>query len=117
MFKYNSFTDSCQCIWAHIHGLCSYDHEALAVQQFYNTARRFPFLHIYMEWNYLQDTIIDLSSPIGASLYNIGTTIRSQRTTSSSSKCREKIRRQRLSINNGYEEKQQQEIRLQFDRN
>jgi len=29
---------------------------------------------------YLQVTIIDLSSPIGASLYNIGTRIRSQRT-------------------------------------
>jgi len=53
-------------------------------------------------WYYLQVTIIDLSSPIGASLYNIGTRIRSQRTTSSSSKCREKIRWRRLFINNGY---------------
>jgi len=57
-------------------------------------------------WYYLQVTIIDLSSPIGASLYNIGTRIRSQRTTSSSSKCREKIRWRRLFINNGYEDKQ-----------
>jgi len=55
---------------------------------------------------YLQVTIIDLSSPIGASLYNIGTRIRSQRTTSSSSKCKDKRRWQRLFINNGYEEKQ-----------
>ena len=36
-------------------------------------------------WNryYLQVTIIDLSSPLGASLYNIGTRLCSQRTTSS----------------------------------
>ena len=54
-------------------------------------------------WWYLQVTIIDLSSPIGASLYNIGTRICSQRTTSSSSKCRGKIRWQRHFINNEYE--------------
>ena len=57
-------------------------------------------------WYYLQVSIIDNKSPIGASLYNIGTRISSQRTTSSSSKCREDIRWRRLFIiNNGYEEK------------
>jgi len=30
MYQYViSYTDSLQCIWAYIHGLCSYDHEAL----------------------------------------------------------------------------------------
>ena len=55
-------------------------------------------------WNryYLQVTIIDLSSPLGALLYNIGTRLCSQRRTSSISKCRVKIRWWRLFfINNG----------------
>ena len=54
----------------------------------------------------LQVTIIDLSSPLGASLYNIDTRLCYQRTSSSSSKCREKIRWRPLSINNGCEGKQ-----------
>jgi len=41
---------------------------------------------------WLQVTIINLSSPIGASLLNIGTRLCSQRTASSSSDYREKIR-------------------------
>ena len=41
---------------------------------------------------YFQVTIIGLSSPLVASLYNIGTRLCSQRTTSSSSKCREKMK-------------------------
>ena len=40
-------------------------------------------------WYYFQVTIIGLSSPLGGSLYNIGTRLCSQRTTSSSSKSRE----------------------------
>jgi len=24
-----SYTDSLKCIWAHVHGFCSYDHEAI----------------------------------------------------------------------------------------
>ena len=39
-------------------------------------------------WYYFQVTIIGLSSPLGASLYNIGMRLCSQRTTSSSSKCK-----------------------------
>jgi len=62
------------------------------------------FVHLCEIWYYLQVTIIDLSSPIGASLYNIGKRIRSQHTTSSSSKCREMTRWRRLFIKNGYEE-------------
>ena len=47
------------------------------------------FLH-WNTWNLEPGvTIIDLSSPIEASLYNIGTRLCSQRTTSSSSKCSE----------------------------
>ena len=55
---------------------------------------------------YFQVTIIGLSSPLGASLYNIGTRLCSQRTTSFSSKCSEKIRWRRIFINKGYEGKQ-----------
>jgi len=54
-------------------------------------------------WCYLQ---VDLSSPLRASLYNIGMRLWSQRTTSSSSKYREKIRWRRLFVKNEYEGKQ-----------
>jgi len=47
-------------------------------------------------WYFLQVTIIDLSSPIGVSIYNTGARICSQRTMSSCSKCKEKIRWRRL---------------------
>ena len=72
-------------------------------------------------WNLVLFTsnYIDISSPIGASLYNIGTRIRSQRTTSSSCKCTKELRCRRLFINNGCEEKQQnkqEEIRFKFNR-
>ena len=55
-------------------------------------------------WYYLQVTVTNLSSLVGASLYNIGTRLCSQRTTSSSSKCMEKIRWRRLFIYKEYEE-------------
>jgi len=55
-------------------------------------------------WYYLLVTTTNLSSPLGASLYNIGTRLCCQRTTSSSSKCKEKVRWRRLFINNGYRE-------------
>ena len=57
-------------------------------------------------WYYFQVTIIALSSPLGALLYNIGTRLCSQRTKSSRSKCREKKRWRRLYCNKGYEGKQ-----------
>jgi len=69
-------------------------------------------------WNLVLVSIIGLSSPLEDSLYNIGTRLCSQRTTSSSFKCREKIRWRRLFINKGYEKKQKQkkqEIRLEFN--
>jgi len=56
------------------------------------------FYILYGIWYYFQVTIIGLSFPLGASLYNIGTRLCSQRTTSSSSMCREKIRWRRLFI-------------------
>jgi len=52
----------------------------------------FTFLHFM--WN----LVLFSSYPLGASLYNICTLLCSQRTTSSSFKCREKIRWRRLFI-------------------
>ena len=66
----------------------------------------YDFVEIYVEFSIIYKLpYIVISSPVGASLYNIGTILCSQRTTSSSSKCRKKIRWRRICINNWYEEK------------
>ena len=79
------------CIWAHIH--CQESNDFIILQD------------DFLPWKFCFVTfpvsIIDLSYPIGAPLYNIGTRIRSQCMMSSSSKCREKIKWQRIFINNG----------------
>ena len=62
--------------------------------------------YVFLHFTYFQVTIIGLSSPLGASLYTIGTRFCSQRSTSFSSKCRETVRWRRLFINKGYEGKQ-----------
>ena len=61
-----SYTYSWQCIWAHIHGLCSNDPEASYVKSMF-------FLHF--TWK----LVLFSSSPLGASLYNIGMRLCSQR--------------------------------------
>ena len=89
-----SYTDYWQCICAQIHGLCSYDHEAIAevlyalkpckwahihcqksVKRFYNTAWYFQpwklclFTFLNGIWFHLQVIAIYLSSPCGAPLH------------------------------------------------
>ena len=81
-------------------------HDFIIMQDVFLPSKLWCFF-TFFTWNLEPGvTIIDLSSPVEASLYNIGTRLCSQRTTSSSSKCREMIRWRWLFINNEYEEKQ-----------
>ena len=73
--------------------------EFLILQDVFLTLKICSFYILRGIWYYFQVTIIGISSPLGASLYNISTRLCSQRTTSSSSKCRENIRWRRLFIN------------------
>ena len=84
-----SYTYSWQCIWAHIHGLCSNDPEASYVKSMF-------FFTFYVEIG-----IIFKFPAWSLTIQHRHATLLS---TSSSSKCREKIRWRRLFINIGYEE-------------
>jgi len=76
--------------------LCSYEHE---VYNDFFSLTFFTCLHGI--WYYLQVAIIDLCSPLGASLYKIDTRLCYHIMTLSSSKCKEKITWQRLFIYSG----------------
>ena len=74
--------------------LCSYNY-FIILQDVPHVEITFCFTFLHAILHYQQVTIYDLSFHIGASLYNMGTHIRSQ-LTSSSSKCRKNVRWRRL---------------------